>query len=31
VVTPKEEIPFKNDMVVYGIRELMVDWDEVVA
>ena len=31
VVTPKDEIPFKNDMVVYGIRELMVDWDEVVA
>lgn len=30
VVTPKDEIPFKNDMVVYGIRELMVDWDEVV-
>ncbi|WP_335991217.1 cytochrome P450 [Glycomyces sp. MUSA5-2] len=31
VVTPKDAIPFKNDMVVYGIRELMVDWDEVTA
>lgn len=31
VVTPPEEIRFKNDMVVYGIHELMIDWDEVVA
>jgi cytochrome P450 len=31
VVTPEAQIPFKNDMVVYGIRELLVEWDEVVA
>ncbi|MFI8778121.1 cytochrome P450 [Brachybacterium paraconglomeratum] len=31
VVTPEGEIPFKDDMLVYGIRELMVEWDEVVA
>lgn len=31
VVTDKDNIPFKNDMVVYGIHELMIDWDEVVA
>lgn len=30
VVTPAGEIPFKTDMVVYGIRELMVEWDEVL-
>jgi cytochrome P450 len=31
VVTDTEDIRFKNDMVVYGIHELMIDWDEVVA
>lgn len=31
VVTPDEEIPFKNDMLVYGIKKLMIDWDEVIA
>lgn len=31
VVTDKDEIRFKNDMVVYGIHELMIEWDEVVA
>ncbi len=31
VVMPGDEIPYKNDAVVYGIRELQVDWDEVVA
>lgn len=31
VAVPEEEIPFKNDMVVYGVRELLVRWDEVVA
>lgn len=31
VVTETEDIRFKNDMVVYGIHELMIDWDEVVA
>jgi cytochrome P450 len=31
VVTPEGEIPFKDDMVVYGIRELMIEWDEVIA
>src|SRR4029453_5901305 len=29
VATPEEDISFKNDMVVYGIKELMIDWDEV--
>jgi cytochrome P450 len=31
VVTEAGDIPFKNDMLVYGIHELMIDWDEVVA
>ncbi|WP_286132921.1 cytochrome P450 [Arthrobacter sp. OY3WO11] len=31
VAVPDEDIAFKNDMVVYGIKELMIDWDEVVA
>ena len=31
VATDAKDIRFKNDMVVYGIRELMIDWDEVVA
>ncbi|WP_416416386.1 cytochrome P450 [Paenarthrobacter aromaticivorans] len=31
VVTPQGEIPFKNDMLVYGIKKLMIDWDEVIA
>ncbi|MBF4638562.1 cytochrome P450 [Clavibacter michiganensis subsp. michiganensis] len=30
-VQPESDIPFKNDMLVYGIRELLVEWDEVVA
>ena len=31
VVADTESIAYKNDMVVYGIHELMIDWDEVVA
>ncbi|MFF1253778.1 cytochrome P450 [Pseudarthrobacter sp. NPDC058329] len=31
VVTDVESMPFKNDMLVYGIHQLMIDWDEVVA
>lgn len=31
VVTHAKDIAYKNDMLVYGIHELMIDWDEVVA
>jgi cytochrome P450 len=31
VVTPDGKIPFKHDMIVFGIKELMIDWDEVIA
>lgn len=31
VAVEEDDIPFKNDMLVYGIRELLVEWDEVVA
>jgi cytochrome P450 len=31
VATEAKDIRFKNNMVVYGIHELMINWDEVVA
>lgn len=31
VTAAPDDIQYKNDMVVYGIRELMVDWEDVVA
>lgn len=31
VVANPDDIKFKNDMLVYGIHELMIEWDEVVA
>lgn len=31
VATPESEISFKNDMVVYGIKKLMIDWEEVIS
>ena len=30
VETPETDIPFKNDMLVYGIKKLMINWDEVI-